>query len=386
MAKEYENEEAKGRRILQPAIPYERPKVKKLERGEFHNYKLRTVPGDSSSPIYELSVPFFGAGTPEEWIRFHKNVQQVFVGQDVTTGPTQYALARSLLRGDALTVFDASAATHGAQTVEHFKLVMSDICEHVFPAKAVQTQKRYMRRYSKMPAKTTTKEFVARIQEMNEYLVLFPSANGVLSTPLIHEDLMDVLEYSLPDRWRQEMTRQNFQPTEESIKSFVEYCTRLESYDKFNRVDHKTTKSSRHGDDKESKREKRKGSREIQNGFYCELHGPNKTHNSKDCYSRKAKKQRTLKDNSKKQYDQELHVLIAKSVKKALKARSAKKKELHTLGKFRDMAISESEESNESDGNAINKQMVTFHSDDESPKKAAGPFDSSESESESESE
>jgi hypothetical protein len=77
--------------------------------------------------------------------------------------------------------------------MEQFKLVMSDIGEHVFQAKAVQTQKRYMRRYSKMPAKTTTKEFVARIQEMNEYLVLFPSTNGVLSTPLIHEDLMYVL-------------------------------------------------------------------------------------------------------------------------------------------------------------------------------------------------
>jgi hypothetical protein len=62
MAKEYEHEEALGRRILQLAIPYERPKVKKMERGEFHNYKLRTVPGDTASPIYELSVPFFSSG------------------------------------------------------------------------------------------------------------------------------------------------------------------------------------------------------------------------------------------------------------------------------------------------------------------------------------
>ena len=167
---------------------------------------------------------------------------------------------------------------------------------------------------------------------------------------------------------------------------FVEYCTRIELYDKFNKTNTKPTKSSRHGDNKETKRKKGKSSREIQHGFYCELHGPNKTHNSKDCYSRKSKKHRMLKDNSKKQYKKELHVLIAEKVKQALKARSAKKKELHTLGKFRDMALSESEESNGSDGNAIKQQMVTFHSDDESPKKAIGPFDSSDSESENESE
>ena len=103
---------------------------------------------------------------------------------------------------------------------------------------------------------TTTKDFVARIQEMNEYLVLFPVINGVIPTPLTHRDLMDVLDYFLPERWRQEMTCQNFQPTEETLKLFVEYCTRLELYEKFNKPNTKSTKSSCHGDDKESKRKK----------------------------------------------------------------------------------------------------------------------------------
>ena len=74
---------------------------------------------------------------------------------------------------------------------------------------------------------------------MNEYLVLFPTTDGVVSTPLNHEDLMDVLEYSSPDCWRQEMTWQNFQSTEENIKSFVEYCTQFEWYDKFNKLNAK---------------------------------------------------------------------------------------------------------------------------------------------------
>ena len=72
--------------------------------------------------------------------------------------------------------------------------------------------------------------------------------------------------------------------------------------------------------------------------------------------------------------------MIAEQVQKALKAKSVKKKELHTLGKFRDMALSESEESQESKGNEVQEHMVTFHSDTEKK----GPFDSSDSESDSE--
>ena len=102
------------------------------------------------------------------------------------------------------------------------------------------------------------------------------------------------------------------------------------------------------------------------------MHGPNKSHNTKDYFSHRAKKKLTYKDSPKKQYKQELHVLISKKVKQALKERSAKKKELHTLGKFRDMALSESEESKGTDGDAIQQQMVTFHSDSEIPNK--GPF------------
>ena len=63
----------------------------------------------------------------------------------------------------------------------------------------------------------------------------------------------------------------------------------------------------------------------------------------------------------------------------ALNEWATKKKELHTLGKFCDMALSESNDYKESDRNSIQQELVTFHSDDERPKK--GPFESSDSES-----
>eukprot|EP00957_Ditylum_brightwellii_P007949 602191-Ditylum_brightwellii.AAC.1 len=51
-------------------ILFKRADPKPLERGQFHTYKLRTTPADATSPLYELSLPFFEEGTPEEWILF----------------------------------------------------------------------------------------------------------------------------------------------------------------------------------------------------------------------------------------------------------------------------------------------------------------------------
>eukprot|EP00957_Ditylum_brightwellii_P153144 11656764-Ditylum_brightwellii.AAC.1 len=53
-------------------IPFKRADVKQLERIQFHTYKLRTTPADPMSPLYELSLPFFKEGSPEEWILFRR--------------------------------------------------------------------------------------------------------------------------------------------------------------------------------------------------------------------------------------------------------------------------------------------------------------------------
>eukprot|EP00957_Ditylum_brightwellii_P209467 15361887-Ditylum_brightwellii.AAC.1 len=51
-------------------IPFPRPEPRNLEKGQYHTYKLHTTPTDATSPVYELSIPFFDEGTPEEWIKF----------------------------------------------------------------------------------------------------------------------------------------------------------------------------------------------------------------------------------------------------------------------------------------------------------------------------
>eukprot|EP00957_Ditylum_brightwellii_P177981 13556719-Ditylum_brightwellii.AAC.1 len=54
--------------VKRAIIPFLRPELRNLEKGQYHTYKLHTTPVDTTSPVYKLSVPFFDEGTPEEWI------------------------------------------------------------------------------------------------------------------------------------------------------------------------------------------------------------------------------------------------------------------------------------------------------------------------------
>ena len=169
------------------------PSQKKLSKGEYHAYKLRTNPTDSTSPTYELSVPFFSTDTPEEYLKFKKNLDSVATGQVLTDGPKKYALARRLLQGDALTTFEAKATAVGTETVPHFNECLQAVATSVFPTRAMLKQKRYMRRMLRKTKETKTRDWAARAYEMNNYIEDFPEQNA---TKLSDEEMKELLEHS----------------------------------------------------------------------------------------------------------------------------------------------------------------------------------------------
>eukprot|EP00957_Ditylum_brightwellii_P095610 7284100-Ditylum_brightwellii.AAC.1 len=104
-----------------------RPTPRQLERDQFHTYKLRTTPADANSPTYELSIPFFDEGAPKEWINFWHGLQAEVKGQNVMQGSPSYAVAKTLYKGNMLTVFKQAEITHGNQTVMNFELCLDDM-------------------------------------------------------------------------------------------------------------------------------------------------------------------------------------------------------------------------------------------------------------------
>ena len=189
-----------------PPIPLERVENPPLEKGEYLTYKLRNNPTDDSSPLYELSVPFFGTGTPEQWLKFMENLSRVCAGQNVTNGPGKFAVARRLLKSDALAAFNEAVEGQN-ETLASFDEAIAAVTRYVFPKRAAQLQKRYLRRVVRKPVDMSTKQFAARINELNSYLPKFPPATigGPPAAKLDEDEIVHLMEFGIPRSWQQKM-------------------------------------------------------------------------------------------------------------------------------------------------------------------------------------
>eukprot|EP00957_Ditylum_brightwellii_P067347 5112141-Ditylum_brightwellii.AAC.1 len=87
-------------------------------------------PSRHQPPTYKLSIPFFDEGSPKEWIKFWRGLQAVLKGQNMTQGPASYAVAKTLLKGDTLMVFEQAETSHRNQTAPHFELCLDDMAAH----------------------------------------------------------------------------------------------------------------------------------------------------------------------------------------------------------------------------------------------------------------
>ena len=113
--------------------------------------KCHTNPIETDSTTYEISMAYFRDGTPKEWLVFKKKISRCMIGQYTTTGSTKYALARWLLAGCALAVFSHATSVHGGKTLPNYTKCIQAVMLGVFPQKALQDQKRWMRRFSRNP-------------------------------------------------------------------------------------------------------------------------------------------------------------------------------------------------------------------------------------------
>jgi len=209
-----------------PPIPFERPARKPLGKSEYSVFKLRSVPADPNSQTYELNVPYFRSGTPEEWLLTKKAIMKVITGQNITAGPGRFTMARRILEGDALAAFNAAATEQTGETVATFVICLDAVTKHVFPERSLQEQLRYMRRYLRKPRELKIREFQARVSELNGYLKEFPSAEQ--DSGLDNDELKELLEFAIPASWQHYMRLQGFDPVKKTINEFIEFCERLE--------------------------------------------------------------------------------------------------------------------------------------------------------------
>ena len=54
--------------LVNPIIDLERPLEKVLKKREYIAIKCYNTPGDDDSGSYEINLPYYGGGTPEDFV------------------------------------------------------------------------------------------------------------------------------------------------------------------------------------------------------------------------------------------------------------------------------------------------------------------------------
>jgi hypothetical protein len=191
-----------------------------------------------------------------------------------------FTIGRRVMDGDALSEFENFVtAEQLTQTVNNFNRAMEAVAKHVFPTQAAKLQKRYLRRFVRKPLTMNVRKFVARIQEVNNYLPFFPPQ--VLGEPiqkLDDDEVIDLMEFGVPRAWQKKMEEHNFDSTNTTIGEFLAFCERMERIEI----------GSNGNDDRKRKPLDVRSGRPSQKGtgkHYCLLHVNNATHDTDGCFT-----------------------------------------------------------------------------------------------------
>ena len=79
--------------FVPPPILYECLEKKELKKSKYVMMKLCSKPAEAESQMYELAVPYFHSGIPEEWLLFKQALMKVIIRQNITTSPNKYMMA-----------------------------------------------------------------------------------------------------------------------------------------------------------------------------------------------------------------------------------------------------------------------------------------------------
>ena len=327
-----------------PTIPLERPEKKELREGECTTCKLRSNPTEATSATCDLSIPHFSTGSPEEWFKFVDNLKKIITGQNIADAADRHALCRRLLDGDALTSFEAKATELGPTNIENFDPCLKAVTDSVLPARAVIVQKRYLRRAVRKPRSWKTRDWIARVHEINNRVPhMDPNAEK-----LPDDEIKEIAEFGIPNSFQNEMIRQQFDPIDRSVQEFILFCERQELLE--------ATTSDRDSKpkpkvDKSRPSERPRGGADAEK--HCALHGKC-GHSTDECAMVKhqiKKLKRKSESSSKKSTSsgmtkEEIHAIIETAADRKLRKKKDCKRKRETseeLNAFEELSVSNSE-------------------------------------------
>ena len=111
-------------------IPLIRAPKAPSDKGRFMSFKLKLKPNKANSVTYDLAVPFFCDGSPEEFMQLVQSMERVFEGSAMNDGEDMIRTTSQLLEGEAKSILlrvvettrnNLDPAANGTISVNTFK-------------------------------------------------------------------------------------------------------------------------------------------------------------------------------------------------------------------------------------------------------------------------
>jgi len=321
-------------------IPFQKEPPRYVKKEDRLTFKLLSTPSDPDSIQYEVKTYAFDDGLPEEWLEHVTMYRKIIKGQGITTGEPSFAMLKRLLKGKALVDFERIKLEEAyTNTVDNVNRLLAKLTKEIFPDRALQKQRRSIRRYVRKPEGMTTASFYARLVELNEQLKSFPG--GTDTSKLSSDEMKEILEFALPKTWRVHMTLSQFICDEKTPKEILEFCKNIEGLE----AEHGSlavagvTDNRKSPSTKNSTRVSRKRQRDSNENHnsessdgskkYCPIHGYG-SHSAENCHFLKdaiakgkskytdRRKEYSRNDKNKKFSKQEVSVMISSACEQAV--------------------------------------------------------------------
>jgi len=150
----------------------------------------------------------------------------------------------------------------------------------IFPKKALQRVKHYLRRDCRKPTEMKVREYYQHIQRINiEEVTCLPPYNPAQA--LSNDEILDILLFGTPKSWQREMDRQGFDPLDHTLQEVIAFMEQIEMSEDFDAPTQQGQKSK--GKGKQSTKPKQSGGGDK----YCLIHGKG-GHSSDECHKLQA--------------------------------------------------------------------------------------------------
>ena len=384
--------------------------VDEEDKTKLRSFKLYTDPDNENSPKFLLNITVLDENASvRAAIKWRTAISKILAGLNVTDGAAKHPIIQELASGAPLQAYntgtqahrakrhlqllDDAAAAEGAQqqneTDEAFaariqaardavqmpainntdvEIGLNSVMVEKCPYKALEKQKRFMRRKMRKPANLTTRAYVSNLIRINgEELPMLPpfGPNQGLSV----DEIIDIVTYGIPKSWVRKMDEHDFDPLAKGVDQLVAFCERMEAAEEHrNDPETKGTTSAK----KASKKHK---STRNNGKKWCDYHETN-SHNTSECEvlkklkaskgdSKPPFKNKTWKrksDDAKSFTKKELNAIARKAGAAAIKKAQRKSAECNAINAKRksDSDESDSEESTDSNNslNMIEKSLT----------------------------